>query len=85
MFYSFQYKNGCLTASDHFHMFTRSIKFYTFHYYVLKSTGAIHEIDIENECLLLSVSFTAKLGLVLVLTLESHFVRGFILKPTERA
>ena len=31
---SFQYKNGCLAASDH--MFTQSIKLYTFHYHVLR-------------------------------------------------
>ena len=29
-------KNDCLTASDLFHMFTQSIKFYTFHYRVLR-------------------------------------------------
>ena len=27
MFYSIQYKNGCLAASDLFHMFTQSVKF----------------------------------------------------------
>ena len=32
VFYSFQYKNGCLAASDLFHKFAESIKFYTFHY-----------------------------------------------------
>ena len=31
-------QDGCLTASDIFHMFTQSIKFYTFYYYLLKST-----------------------------------------------
>ena len=36
VFYSIQYKNGYLAASDLFHMFTNSIKFYTFHYQVLK-------------------------------------------------
>ena len=36
-FYSIQYKNGCLAASKTFHMFTKSIKFYTFYYHVLKS------------------------------------------------
>ena len=30
--------DGCLAASDIFHMFTQSIKFYTFYYYLLKST-----------------------------------------------
>ena len=38
MFYSVYYKNDCLAASDLFHMFTQSIKFYTFYYHVLKST-----------------------------------------------
>ena len=33
-FYSIQYKNGCLAASDFFHIFTQSIKFYTFYYQV---------------------------------------------------
>ena len=37
-FYSNQYKNGCLAASDLFHVFTQSIKFYTFYYHVLEST-----------------------------------------------
>ena len=27
LFYSIQYKNGCLAASELFHMFTQSIKF----------------------------------------------------------
>ena len=38
VFYSIHYKNGCLAAADLFHMFTQSIKFYAFHYHVLKST-----------------------------------------------
>ena len=37
LFYLVQYKNRRLAASDLFHMFTQSIKFYTFHYQVLKS------------------------------------------------
>ena len=36
VFYSVHHKNGCLAASDLFHMFTRSVKFYTFHYHLLK-------------------------------------------------
>ena len=36
-FYSIQYKNGWLAASDLFDMFTQSIKFYyTFPYHLLK-------------------------------------------------
>ena len=38
VFHSIQYKNGCLAASDLFHMFTESIEFYTLYYQVLKST-----------------------------------------------
>ena len=45
--------------------------------------SVIHQIDSKNEWLLLSASYTAKFGLVFVLTLEK--TRGFILKPTERA
>ena len=45
----------------------------------------IHQIDSKNEWLLLSVTFTAKLELVFVLTFENAFLRVFILKPTERA
>ena len=35
--------------------------------------------------MLLSAGFTAKFGFVFVLTLKNIFLRGFILKPTERA
>ena len=43
-------------------------------------------IDSKNEWLLLAASFTAKLELVFVLTLENvSSLRGFILKPTQRA
>ena len=38
MFYSVHYKNDWLAASEIFHMFTLSIKFYTFHYHILKGT-----------------------------------------------
>ena len=38
IFYSIQYKNGYLAASAPFHIFTESVKLYTFHYHVLKST-----------------------------------------------
>ena len=34
-------KNGSsVAASDFFHMFTQSTKFFTFHYHILKSTDA---------------------------------------------
>ena len=35
--------------------------------------NVIHQIDSKNEWLLLSASFTAKFGLVFVLTLENAF------------
>ena len=34
--HSVQYSNGCLAASDLFHMFTQPIKFYKFHCHVLR-------------------------------------------------
>ena len=37
VFYSIQCKNGCLAASDLFHVVTQSIKFCTFYYHILKS------------------------------------------------
>ena len=42
----------------------------------------IHQVDSKNDWLLLSAGFTAKVGLVFVLTLENAFLRGFILRPT---
>ena len=47
--------------------------------------NVIHQIGSKDKWLLLSVSFTAKFGLVFALTLEKALFRGFILKPTERA
>ena len=49
------------------------------------SEKRVHQIGSKNEWLLLSVTFTAKLELVFVLTFENAFFRVFILKPTERA
>ena len=50
---------------------------YTFHYHLLKSIdvlkNVIHQIDSKNEWLLLSACFTAKFGMVFVLTLENAF------------
>ena len=43
----------------------------------------VHQIENE-EWLLLSSSFTAKFELVLVLARKMLFLRGFILKPTEK-
>ena len=69
MFHSIQYRNGWLAASDLFDIFTQSIKFYTFHYQYRCLKNVIHQIDSKNRWLLLSVSFTAKFGLVFVLTI----------------
>ena len=61
---------------------------YTFHYQVRRVQclkNAIYRIVSQNERLFLSASFTAKIWVGSVLTLEKIFLRGFILKPTERA
>ena len=77
VFYSVQYKNDWLAASDLFHVFTQSIKFYCTLYYTYKEyrclENVIHQIYSKNEWLLLPASFTAKFGLVFVLTLENAF------------
>ena len=73
VFHSVQYRNDWLTTSNLFHMFTQSIKFYTFHYQHRCLKNVIHQIDSKNGWLLLSASFTAKFGLVFVLTLENTF------------
>ena len=44
-FTQFSTRNGRLAASDLFHMFTQSIKFYTFHYHVLKVQSCILHND----------------------------------------
>ena len=85
MFHSIQYSNDWLAASDLFDMFTQAIKFYTFHYQYRCLKNVIHQTDSKDGWLLLTASFTAKFGLVYVLTLENVFHRGFIFKPTERA
>ena len=57
-------------AADLFHMFTQSIKFFTFYWHVLKEyrcfKNVIHQIDSKNKWLLLSTSFMAKLVLVFI-------------------
>ena len=45
VFYSVQYNNGCLAASDLFHMFTQSVIFYPFHCHVLTSIIALRLRD----------------------------------------
>ena len=72
MFHSVQYRKGWLAASDLFDVFTQSIKFYTFHYQHRYLKNVIHQIGSKNG-FLLSASFTAKFGLVFVLTLENAF------------
>ena len=73
VFHLNQYRNGWLTASVLFDMFTQSIKFYTFYYQYRCLKNVIHQIDSKNGWLLLSASFTAKFGLVFFLTLENAF------------
>ena len=73
MFHASQYRNGWLAASHLFDMFTQSIKFDTVHYQYRCLKNVIHRIDSKNGWLLLSASFTAKFGLVFVLTLENAF------------
>ena len=74
-FTQFSKKNGWLAASDLFHVFTLSIKFYTFHYDVLmfEKCDSSNIQGSKNEWLLLSASFAAKFGLVYVLILENAF------------
>ena len=72
-FNSIQYRNGWLAASDLFRLFTQSITFRTFYYQYRCLKNVIHQIDGKNKWLVLSASFTAKAGLVFVLTLESAF------------
>ena len=60
------------------------------YYHILKKyrclKNAIHQIGNKNEWLLLSTSFTAKFFTVdFCLHCETLFLRGFVLKPTERA
>ena len=71
--HSIHYRNDWLAASNLFDMFTQSIKFYTFHYQYRCLKNVIHQIDSKNGWLLLSASFTAKFGLIFVLTLENAF------------
>ena len=76
MFYSIQYKNGWLAASDLFDMFTQSIRFYYAFYYQVVRVLMFEKYDSvnsKNEWLLLPASFTAKRRLVFVLTLENAF------------
>ena len=48
------------------------------------SEKCVHQIDSKNEWLLLSITSTAKLELIFVLTFENAFSENSILKPTEK-
>ena len=85
MFHSIQYRNDWLTAYDLFDMFKNSIKFYTFHYQYRCLKNVIHQIDSKNGWLLLSASFTAKFGLVFVLTLENAFSLRFHFQANRKS
>ena len=45
----------------------------SFNSIIVMSEKRVHQVDSKNEWLLLSVTFTAKLGLVFVLTFENFF------------
>ena len=85
MFHSIQYRNGWLAASYLFHMFTQSIKFYTFRHQYRCLKNVIHQVDSKNGWLLLSASFTAKFGLVFVLTLENAFSERFHFQANRKS
>ena len=79
VFHSIQYRNGWLAASNYFDMFTQSIKInfystqfdvYMLHFYQYR---CLKNVDNKKGWLLLPASFTAKFGLVFVLTLENAF------------
>ena len=59
--HSIQYKNGCLAASNIFHMFAQSIKFYTFQYHVwrwllgLRKLRSSKKIGISQVILVLQI------------------------------
>ena len=85
VFHSIQYRNGWLAASYLFHMFTQSIKFYTFHHQYRCFKNVIHQVDSKNGWLLFSASFTAKFGLVFVLTLENAFSQRFHFQANRKS
>ena len=74
-FFSVQFKNDWLAASDLFDVYTQSLTYVL--YYTIKSTDVWKTwfiiIDSKNEWLLLPGRFTAKFGLVFVLTLAKAF------------
>ena len=80
-------KNGCLAASNLFHTFTQSFKFYTFDYHILKRClkNLARQIDSKIKLVLHSASFTAKFGLVFVLALENTFLWRFHFKTNRKS
>ena len=85
VFIQFSTRNGWLAASGLFDMFTQLIKsYYTLYNVYYEYRCLKNMIDSKNEWLLPPASFTANFGKVFVLTLETLFLRGFILKSTER-
>ena len=75
-FYSIHYKYGCLATSDllmFLHNQLSSIRSIIKYEEYRCLNNVIHQIDSKNEWLLLSASFTAKFGLVFVLTMENTF------------
>ena len=79
-----QFSTG-MAASDVFHVFTQSIKFYTFRHQCRCLKNVIHQIDRKNEWLLLSTSFTTKFGLVFVLTLKDAFSLRFHFQANRKS
>ena len=52
---------------------------------VQMSEKRVHQMDSKDECLLLSVTFTAKLELVFVLTFENAFSYSFHFKAIRKS
>ena len=79
--------NTVLAASDVFHIFTQSIKFFKFHYRtdVWKTSIVKMNVYSKNEWLLPSVTLRQSLSWFLSYHSNTLFLRVFILKPTERA
>ena len=73
LFYSIQYKNGCLASSDPFHMFTQSVlhipSSHIKQYRCL--VKVIHQVVTKTKSLLILATCTAKFDVVFVLTLEN--------------
>ena len=80
------YLNRSLTASDFFHMFTWSVKLYTFYCHMLKSAddekGHSSKVQKINGCS--CSSFYSKIWVCFVFN-KTLFLVGFTLKSTERA